>query len=293
MACSCHDSCTPPTADTGIDPRWGRTLWIALWVNLAFFVIELGAGLASGSVSLLADAVDFAGDAANYGLSLAVLSMALVWRSRAAFFKGATMFAYGLFVLAKAGWAFWHGGVPDATTMGVVGLMALLANAGVAVMLYAWRNGDANMRSVWLCSRNDAISNLAVVAAAVGVFGTNSAWPDLAVAAIMAGLAISAGWSVMRLAKAEMLAQSTTQLAGHGLQTPADGTSYHHNHETLACVDHSVAGLAAAAAQHAGRHHDDGAHPHANHLGGERKRARRCAVSAPCHSERRRRINAQ
>jgi Co/Zn/Cd efflux system component len=150
--------------------------------------------------------------------------MALVWRSRAAFFKGATMFAYGLFVLTKAGWAFWHGGVPDATTMGVVGLMALLANAGVAVMLYAWRNGDANMRSVWLCSRNDAISNLAVVAAAVGVFGTNSAWPDLAVAAIMAGLAISAGWSVMRLAKAELLAQSTTQLAGHGLQTPADGT---------------------------------------------------------------------
>ena len=224
MACSCHDSCTPPTADTGIDPRWRRALWIALWVNLAFFVIELGAGLASGSVSLLADAVDFAGDAANYGLSLAVLSMALVWRSRAAFFKGATMFAYGLFVLTKAGWAFWHGGVPDATTMGVVGLMALLANAGVAVMLYAWRNGDANMRSVWLCSRNDAISNLAVVAAAVGVFGTNSAWPDLAVAAIMAGLAISAGWSVMRLAKAEMLAQSTPQLAGHGLQTPADGT---------------------------------------------------------------------
>jgi Co/Zn/Cd efflux system component len=199
-------------------------LWIALWVNLAFFVIELWAGLASGSVSLLADAVDFAGDAANYGLSLAVLSMALVWRSRAAFVKGATMFAYGLFVLTKAGWAFWHGGVPDAMTMGVVGLMALLANAGVAMMLYAWRNGDANMRSVWLCSRNDAISNLAVVAAAVGVFGTNSAWPDLAVAAIMAGLAISAGWSVMRLAKAELLAQSTPQLAGHGLQTPADGT---------------------------------------------------------------------
>ena len=207
MACSCHDSCTPSTpanADPGGDPRWRRALWIALWVNLAFFGIELWAGLAAGSVSLLADAIDFAGDAANYGLSLAVLSMALVWRSRAAWVKGASMFGYGLLVLAKGVWMFSAGGVPDALTMGVVGFLALLANTGVAVMLYAWRNGDANMRSVWLCSRNDALSNLAVMLAAAGVFGTGSAWPDLLVAAIMAGLALSAGWTVMGHARQEL-----------------------------------------------------------------------------------------
>jgi Co/Zn/Cd efflux system component len=225
MACSCHDSCTPSTpanADTGGDPRWRRALWIALGVNLAFFVIELWAGLAAGSVSLLADAVDFAGDAANYGLSLAVLSMALVWRSRAAWVKGASMFGYGLLVLAKGVWVFSAGGVPDALTMGVVGFLALLANTGVAVMLYAWRNGDANMRSVWLCSRNDALSNLAVMLAALGVFGTHTAWPDLLVAAIMAGLALSAGWSVMGHARQELL--GVTSASGMDINTGA-GTS--------------------------------------------------------------------
>lgn len=225
MACSCHDSCTPSTpvnADPGGDPRWRRALWIALGVNLAFFVIELWAGLAAGSVSLLADAVDFAGDAANYGLSLAVLSMALVWRSRAAWVKGASMFGYGLLVLAKGVWVFSAGGVPDALTMGVVGFLALLANTGVAVMLYAWRNGDANMRSVWLCSRNDALSNLAVMLAALGVFGTHTAWPDLLVAAIMAGLALSAGWSVMGHARQELL--GVTSASGMDINTGA-GTS--------------------------------------------------------------------
>jgi Co/Zn/Cd efflux system component len=225
MACSCHDSCTPSTpanADPGGDPRWRRALWIALGVNLAFFVIELWAGLAAGSMSLLADAVDFAGDAANYGLSLAVLSMALVWRSRAAWVKGASMFGYGLLVLAKGVWAFWAGDVPDALTMGVVGFLALLANTGVAVMLYTWRNGDANMRSVWLCSRNDALSNLAVMLAAVGVFGTHTAWPDLVVAAIMAGLALSAGWSVMGYSRQELL--GVTSAPGMNINTGA-GTS--------------------------------------------------------------------
>ncbi|MEZ5646871.1 MAG: cation transporter [Burkholderiaceae bacterium] len=168
------------------------------------FFVELAAGWQAGSVSLLADAVDFAGDAANYGLSLAVLSMAVVWRSRAALVKGSTMLAYGLFVLVKAAWAWEGGGVPHAGTMGAVGLLALLANVGVAILLYRWRQGDANMRSVWLCSRNDALSNLAVIGAAAGVFGTGSAWPDLLVAAIMAALAISAGWSVVRQARLEL-----------------------------------------------------------------------------------------
>lgn len=223
MACACHSSCpteTPASAAPPIDPRWRRALWIALVVNAVMFGVELVAGLQANSVSLLADAVDFAGDAANYALSLAVLSMALVWRSRAAFVKGATMFAYGLFVLARAGWLLQSGSVPDAMTMGAVGFLALLANAGVAVLLYAFRTGDANMRSVWLCSRNDALSNVAVMAAALGVFGTGSALPDLAVAAVMALLALAAGQSVMRQAWAELTQASqksrpeTPQTAG-------------------------------------------------------------------------------
>ena len=207
MACtSCHSSCSTdatPSAQT-IDPRWRKALWIALAVNATMFFVELIAGLQANSVSLLADAVDFAGDAANYALSLAVLSMALVWRSRAALVKGVTMFAYGVFVLARAGWMLHAGSVPEPLTMGVVGFIALLANAGVAVLLYAFRTGDANMRSVWLCSRNDALSNLAVMLAALGVFGTGSAWPDLAVAGVMAALAISAGVSVVRQARGEL-----------------------------------------------------------------------------------------
>ncbi|GAB3186551.1 cation transporter [Hydrogenophaga aquatica] len=206
MACSCHtDSCSTETAASAVqDPRWRRALWIALVVNAAMFVVELAAGLQAGSVSLLADAIDFAGDAANYGLSLAVLSMAVVWRSRAAWIKGATMFGYGLFVLAKAAWVLRSGSVPEPLTMGAVAFMAMLANVGVAALLYAWRNGDANMRSVWICSRNDALSNVAVMLAAAGVFGTGSAWPDLAVAAIMAGLALTGGAQVMRHARAEL-----------------------------------------------------------------------------------------
>jgi len=217
MACtSCHSSCSTDTATATaartIDPRWRKALWIALAVNATMFFVELIAGLQANSVSLLADAVDFAGDAANYALSLAVLSMALVWRSRAAWIKGVTMFAYGVFVLARAGWMLHAGSVPEPLTMGVVGFIALLANAGVAVLLYAFRTGDANMRSVWLCSRNDALSNVAVMLAAFGVFGTGSAWPDLAVAGVMAALAISAGVSVVRQARGEL---GGLQVHGH------------------------------------------------------------------------------
>jgi Co/Zn/Cd efflux system component len=179
-------------------------LWIALVINALMFVVEIIGGMRSGSVSLLADAVDFAGDAANYGISLAVLSMGLLWRARAALVKGFTMGAYGLFVLGKTLWAAMAGVPPEAITMGVIGLVALAANVSVALMLYAYRDGDANMRSVWLCSRNDAIVNVAIVLAAFGVFGTGSAWPDLLVAAVVAGLALTASTSVVRQARAEI-----------------------------------------------------------------------------------------
>jgi hypothetical protein len=160
-------------------------LWAALIINITMFGVELAGGLQAGSASLLADAVDFFGDAANYGISLLVLGMALTWRARAALFKGLAMGAFGVFVLGRAAWSAASGTVPEPVTMGAIGALALLANVSVAAMLYAWREGDANMRSVWLCSRNDAIGNLAVMAAALGVFGTGSGWPDLAVAAVM------------------------------------------------------------------------------------------------------------
>ena len=185
-------------------PRYRKILWAALVINLAMFGIEIGAGFTSGSTSLLADAIDFFGDAANYGVSLAVLSAGVVLRSRAALLKGACMMIFGVFVLARAAWMFSQGGTPEAFTMGGVGVLALIANLAVAGMLYAYREGDANMRSVWLCSRNDAIGNIAVVIAALGVIVTRSAWPDLLVACGMALLALWGGGSVIKQALAEL-----------------------------------------------------------------------------------------
>jgi Co/Zn/Cd efflux system component len=168
------------------------------------FVVELGASWRSGSVSLMADSIDFFGDAANYGLSLAVLAMAASVRSRAALVKAACMGAFGVFVLGNAAWNLQLGVPPEPATMGVVATAALLVNAGVALMLYRYRTGDANMRSVWLCSRNDALGNVAVLLAAAGVFGTASAWPDLLVAAVMGVLALTGAWSVLQQARSEL-----------------------------------------------------------------------------------------
>ena len=196
-----HDQGSPEAAQ---DPKYRKILWFALVVNAAMFAVELSAGFRSGSVSLLADAIDFLGDAANYGVSLAVLTMAMAWRSKAALLKGACMMAFGFFVFGRAIWVAQAGTVPEANTMGLIGLLALVANVTVALMLYRYRTGDANMRSVWLCSRNDAFGNIAVMLAALGVFGTGSAWPDLAVAVGMAILAIWGGWSVIQHAKLEL-----------------------------------------------------------------------------------------
>jgi cation diffusion facilitator family transporter len=202
MAKDCCDSgCS---TNQLITPRYRKILWIALIINLAMFVVEIVSGLNANSVSLLADATDFFGDAMNYGISLAVLSMSLMWRARAALFKGFTMGAFGLFVLASAVWSYLHGQVPEPYTMGAIGLLALIANVSVAIMLYAYREGDANMQSVWLCSRNDAIGNVAVMIAALGVFGSGSAWPDLLVAVIMASLGLSAAVQVIRKANVEI-----------------------------------------------------------------------------------------
>jgi Co/Zn/Cd efflux system component len=191
-----------------------RALWIALVVNIAMFVIEIGAGWRSGSVSLLADAIDFFGDAVNYGLSLAVLSMALHVRSKAAIFKAACMAAFGVLVLGRAVWTWQTGVIPEALTMGAIAVLALIANGSVAVLLYRHRQGDANMRSVWICSRNDAIGNVAVGLAALGVFGTGTAWPDLLVAVFMAVLALTGAVSVLRQARSELRPIATAARKG-------------------------------------------------------------------------------
>jgi cation diffusion facilitator family transporter len=198
--CAHHHDDTPAN-----DPRYRRVLWLALVLNAIMFFVEFAASWSSGSVSLLADSIDFFGDAGNYAISLAVLGMAIGARARAALFKAACMGFFGAVVLGRAIWSFGHGVPPEPATMGAVGLAALAVNLLVAVLLYRFRSGDANMRSVWLCTRNDALGNVAVMGAALGVFGTGSAWPDLLVAGFMAALALSGAWSVMRQARGELV----------------------------------------------------------------------------------------
>ena len=204
MPC-CNESSCAGNAKQALDsPRWRRALWIALVVNAGFFAAEIVVGAAAGSAALQADALDFLGDTANYAISLGVVGMALLWRSRAALLKGWTLIVLALWVLGSTAWHAWFGTLPRAEVMGVVGTAALLANGGVALMLYRFRTGDANMRSVWVCSRNDAIGNAAVMLAAAGVFGTGTGWPDVIVAAIMGGLGLSGGLSIVRQARDEL-----------------------------------------------------------------------------------------
>ena len=197
-------SCCGPKPDPNSSSGWRAALWIALILNATMFVVELYVGAAADSRALMADALDFFGDAANYAISLAVAGMVLAWRARAALLKGATLLVLGLAVLGSAVYSALVGSSPEPQAMGVVGVVALAVNFGVALLLYRFRSGDANMRSVWICSRNDAIGTVAVVAAAAGVFGTGTAWPDLAVATILAGLGISGGWQIIGHARRDM-----------------------------------------------------------------------------------------
>ena len=206
-------SCCAPAKQPVVDPRWRTALWIALVVNAGMFVVELSAGEIADSRALEADALDFFADAANYAISLGVAGLALAWRARAALIKGITLVALGLYVIVGAVLAVVGGESPQAYIMGGVGVAALVANVAVALMLYRFREGDANMRSVWICSRNDAIANCVVLAAAAGVLGTGSAWPDLIVAAIMATLAISGGARIIRLAWRELAAKPALAVA--------------------------------------------------------------------------------
>jgi Co/Zn/Cd efflux system component len=200
--------CTPPPLN--LDPHRGRAtayrrvLWAVLAINAAMFLAEIGAGLVAGSASLLADALDFFGDAANYAISLMVIGMALRYRATAAFAKGVTMGLFGLWIIGTVIWHVLHGTLPSAVTMGAVGFAALAANAASFGLLWAYRGGDANMRSAWICTRNDVFGNLAVLLAALGVFGTQTGWPDIIVAAIMAALALQGATIVIRQSLGEL-----------------------------------------------------------------------------------------
>ncbi len=204
MADDCCDHHTREIGGGEIDAAYRRVLWAVLGINGLMFLVEVGAGLAAGSAALQADALDFLGDAANYGISLFVIGMAIRYRALAALAKGLSMGAFGLWVVATVVWHALAGTLPSAVTMGAVGVAALAANAASFGLLWAYRAGDANMRSAWICTRNDVLGNLAVLLAALGVFGTGTGWPDIVVAAVMATLALQGAAIVIRQSLGEL-----------------------------------------------------------------------------------------
>lgn len=199
----CCNHCQTSDPERG-NSSYRRALWIVLGINAVMFLVEIGAGLAAGSASLQADALDFLGDAANYGISLLVVGMALRYRAMAAFAKGASMGAFGLWVIATVVWHAAQGTLPSAVAMGAIGFAALTANAVSFGILWFYRKGDANMRSAWICTRNDVLGNLAVLFAALGVFGTGTGWPDLVVATTMAALALQGASTVLKQSLSEL-----------------------------------------------------------------------------------------
>lgn len=199
MACCDHD-----TGFTGDDPRFRRVLWAVVAINVTMFVVEMVGGVAGGSMALQADALDFLADSATYAISLWAVGQPLAVRARAALFKGVSLGALGLWVLGATAWRVIVLGEPDPVVMGGIGIAAFLANLASALLLLRWREGDANVRSVWLCSRNDAIGNLAVLVAAGGVALTATPWPDLVVAGAMAALFLGSATSIVRQALAEL-----------------------------------------------------------------------------------------
>lgn len=200
----CTDCATDTTDRASSDPVFRRVLWIALIANLAMFFVEIVASHVGDSMSLQADALDFFSDSVNYGISLFVVGMAITARAKASLFKGATMALFGTWVIGSAVHRAMTGSAPDPSMMGTIAFTALVVNVAVAFMLYRYRDGDSNKQSIWLCSRNDAIGNVAVMLAAAGVFASASRWPDLLVAGIIAALNISAALHVIRLARAEL-----------------------------------------------------------------------------------------
>lgn len=200
----------------GTDPAYRRVLWVVIAANAAMFAVELAGGALAGSQALKADALDFLADAVTYGLSLAAIGWPLAVRARVALVKGLSLLAMGLWVFGTTVWHLFGPGLPRAEVMGVIGLMALATNLGSVLLLMRWREGDANVRSVWLCSRNDAIGNVAVMGAAGAVALTGTGWPDLLVAALMSGLFLSSAVQILRRSRAEMRGGMPDHAHDHG-----------------------------------------------------------------------------
>jgi len=206
MADSC---CGSNVRFEGLDPRYKRVLWVVITINAAMFIVESAAGHIAGSQALQADALDFLGDTLTYGLSLAVIGRSLRTRSYAAMLKGISLTAMGLWVLGSTAYQVLVLGIPRAEVMGVIGFLALAANLASVTLLMRYKDGDANVRSVWVCSRNDAIGNVAVMVAAAAVWSASSAWPDLAVAAVMAGLFLNSSAQILLQAWREARADAS------------------------------------------------------------------------------------
>jgi len=200
----CQPTPTPSPPTDREAPGYRHVLWAALVVNAVMFAVEVVAGTGARSSALHADALDFLADSANYAISLFVLGAMLHERAAAALVKGLSMGAFGLWVVGRAAHHAITGTVPAPEVMGAVGLLALAANAGVAVLLYRYRAGDSNMRSVWLCTRNDMIGNAALLLAASGVLATGRGWPDAAIALGMAALALTSAAQIIRQASGEL-----------------------------------------------------------------------------------------
>lgn len=202
--CCGHDN----GAFDGTSAVFKQRLWIVIILNAVMFIVEMAAGQLSQSQALQADALDFFGDALTYGISLAVIGTSIRIRTSAALFKGISLMMMGIWVFGSTTYHVFYVGVPQAEVMGIVGFLALITNLVSVALLVKFKDGDANIRSVWLCSRNDAIGNIAVMAAALGVWGTSTGWPDLLVAGIMAGLFLSSAFQIITQAIRESRASS-------------------------------------------------------------------------------------
>lgn len=200
MSAHCHHE----AQFDGVSDDYKRRLWLVIAINAIMFVVEVLAGAFAGSQALRADALDFLGDAATYALSLAVIGAPTRTRATAALLKGISLAIMAVWVLGSTGYQAFILGVPKAEVMGVIGALALAANVASVLILMRYAEGDANVRSVWLCSRNDAIGNVAVMIAALAVWGTASAWPDLIVAAIMASLFFWSSVQIVRQSRSEL-----------------------------------------------------------------------------------------
>ena len=198
------DCCGHGATFEGLSADYKCRLWFVIAINATMFLVEMGAGALAGSQALQADALDFLGDATTYGISLAVIGTSIQIRARAAILKALSLTAMALWVLGSTAYHVLILGIPRAEIMGAIGILALAANVASVLILVHYKDGDANVRSVWLCSRNDAIGNIAVMVAALAVWGTATKWPDLLVAAIMAGLFLTSSIQILRQSFKEM-----------------------------------------------------------------------------------------